>query len=153
MPEINKNFLEDFINTRMKLFFESVLFDRIDFLGGVQARINSLVDLGLSEDAIVKDLFNELMTKNGTMSKLEKKESDELWGLLKTVSQYTVYSVFDDDTIYVWTLNPGAAHCSGCLDRAGEGMKWSAWKARGLPGTCKCHDNCMCYFEERKKAA
>jgi len=150
MPEINKNFLEDFVNTRMELFFKSVLFDRIDFLGGDQARINSLVDLGLTEDAIVKDLFNELMTKDGTMSKLEKKESDELWNLLKSVSQYTVWSTFDDKTKYEWVTNPGAKHCGGCLDRAGEQKTWEDWKGQGLPGSgaTQCRDNCMCDLVE-----
>lgn len=150
MPEIDKNFLEDFINTRMSIFFEDIDFGRLDFLGGVQARIKSLADLGLGEEAIIEDLFQELMTKNGTMSRLEKKESDYLWNFLKSVSQYTVWSTFNDNTKYEWVTNPGAKHCGGCLDRAGEQKTWNDWKAQGLPGSgaTQCHDNCMCDLVE-----
>jgi len=149
MP-IDKNFLEDFINTRIKLFFESILFDKIEFLGGIQERIIQLNELGLDENAIVEDLYKELLSKNGTISKLEKNESNELWALLKGVAQYVIWSTFDDNTKYEWVMNPGAKHCSGCLDRAGQVKTFDEWKALGLPGSgaTQCHDNCMCDLVE-----
>jgi hypothetical protein len=151
MPNYDKNYLEDVINTRFKLLFEEVDFGRMEFLDSFYTRMKQLTEQGLSTEAIVQTLFNE-MIKNKKMASLENKEASYLWDFMKSTSQYTVWSSLDENKLYKWVWTPGADHCDGCRERNGQIKTFDEWEAEGLPGSgnTQCYDNCLCDLEEVK---
>jgi hypothetical protein len=154
MPKNNNKYLEQRINTRFSTFLDSINFGRMEFLDGVAERMARLKSSGLSEDAIVKTLYKEMLsTDGGTLAKLEKSEANDLWDFMKGASQDTVFAELDEEAQYRWVVNPGAQHCKGCIDRNGQIKTLEEWYAIGVPGSgdTDCYYNCMCDLVEVKE--
>jgi hypothetical protein len=146
----NKNYIEDSVAAGFTIFFEDIDFSRMELLDSVERTLTNCQRKGMSDKEIVKNLYDELMSENGKLDKLDNSETNALWEFMKQTSQDTVFSNCEPEREYEWVVNPGAAHCEGCAEREGQRETFERWEELGLPGTgnTDCHNNCMCYLEE-----
>jgi hypothetical protein len=152
MPSLDKEYIEDYLNTKFQMFFEEIDFGRLEFLDSVDIIIKQMQELGISDDEIVKNLYNEMVNNNGLV-KLQNKEANSLWDFFKSTSQYTVWSSLDDNTLYRWTMTPGVEHCNVCSELNGQVKTLEKWEQEGLPGNrnAGCYANCLCDLIEVEK--
>lgn len=145
----NNFFQNDYSNTRFKLFLQRITDLRIDLTDKIINRAREMFTQNISAEVIKEEIYAMVLNSIPT---LENKEAKEIWNVLKSVSQFTMWQGLANG-IYRWQYTPGAAHCKGCLDRNGQDATLQEWESRGLPGSgvTECQDNCLCDLRIVKK--
>jgi hypothetical protein len=136
-------YIEDYTNTRFSMFFEEIDFNRLNFLDSLSKTIKELKKEGIKVESIAEKIYN---TFEEGLERLYNQETNQVWDFMKSVSQQTIFSEMTNETKYKWTLEEGANHCKGCMDRNGQIKTFQEWEADGLPGTglTECNENCLC---------
>lgn len=137
------NYVEDTMNMHFEILIQRLIGYRIQFLDGIVQYARDLMALGLNEDAISREILDKIYNEDGKI-KIENQETKELWNMVKSVSQFTVYGGLGEG-MYRWQLG-GGKHCQDCADRAGKEDTLNGWSMKGLPGSgaTACHFNCNC---------